>query len=116
MSKCTCYADDPTVTIHWCSQCDDQPLAIHQPPALLPDPQGCTCANQPQWCDFCLASHRRIEAAWVAEFYPPKDNCVQQPPKPQLSEKQEREGQGIARAVKNLTFHESRLGASRWHP
>jgi hypothetical protein len=48
----------------------------------------------------------------------PWPNTSQQPKpvKPQLSEKQEREGQGIARAVQNLNDHEKRLGASRWHP
>jgi hypothetical protein len=70
------------------------PLAIHQPPALLPDPQPSAVNDfMRQWIN------------WH------KQQPVAQPPKPQLSEKQEREASGIQRALESITRNGAIIGS-----
>jgi hypothetical protein len=89
-------------TVLHCNTC-----AIHQPPAMLPDYYewlAGVLVNPPPPND-ALRELLRTAYPWPNTSQQPK------PVKPQLSEKQEREGQGIARAVKAMTDNSAIIGS-----
>lgn len=95
----------------------------------------CTCEGQyftrdNQWCAYCIRTGQdKAVARKIADMnarslsrLPPWPNTSQQPkpvedkPRQQLTDAQQAQGEGVARAVDNLNSHEHRLGSSRWQP
>jgi hypothetical protein len=113
MSKCTCPKPSNWY-VTWCSLCDGPSFMRHAdaPPAV--QPVDYTYIPTDQMPGELLIT-TTTGTSWLP-VWPNTSQAAKPQPRPPLTDKQQQQASGIARAVGNLSRHEHRLGAARFSP